>query len=287
MPNRIILAGIVLAALCSFILWRITAAPTPAASVEAFQTALLEKDILTASSTPHTITVSSASGIKAVKVPILVYHIVRPARDSDSSAVKTFLVTPELFDEELSWLARNGYHVIPLSALEQYFASGTPLVARPVIITVDDAWASQYTYAFPTLEKYGDTATFFVPSNFPGSRGFLTWDELRTMIAAGMTVGDHSMSHPYLTQITSTTTLWKEIDGSKTILERELGVPITEFNYPFGAYNAAIVAMVKKAGYKAARTDAYGVSGVADNLFTLPALNAPTTLATFEKYFPP
>jgi peptidoglycan/xylan/chitin deacetylase (PgdA/CDA1 family) len=230
--------------------------------------------------------VAAATSSYTAHVPILVYHIVRPADPSDSAAVRAIRVTPEVFDQELSWLAENGYHVIPLSALEAYLASGTPLAAKPVVINFDDAWEDQYQYAFPILKKYGDTATFFVPSNFPGNKSFLTWSELREMIAAGMSIGSHSRSHPYLTRITSTTTLADEIAGSRSALEEKLGVPITEFDYPFGLYNAEDVAMVEAAGYKAARTDSFGLSGSTEDLFTLPALTAPTTLAAFKQFFP-
>jgi peptidoglycan/xylan/chitin deacetylase (PgdA/CDA1 family) len=222
----------------------------------------------------------------SVRVPILVYHIVRPAYNSDTQDVVAMRVTPEAFDGEMAHLAAAGYHVIPLSALEAYFASGTPLPTKPVVLTLDDAWESQYVYAFPVLKKYGYTATFFVPSGFPGNKSFMTWDQVRTLLSAGMTVGSHSATHPYLTRITSTSTLEAEIVGSKEKLEAELHEPIREFNYPFGAYTPQIVALVKAAGYIAARTDSYGFTQSADSIFMLSGINAPTTTAAFARSFP-
>src|SRR5690242_19184922 len=53
-------------------------------------------------------------------VPIVVYHVVRPAQSSDSAAVKKLAVTPELFDEHLSYLEAEHYTVIRFSQLEDH-----------------------------------------------------------------------------------------------------------------------------------------------------------------------
>lgn len=223
----------------------------------------------------------------AVRVSILAYHIVRPSYPSDSAGVRALALTPETFDAELAHLKDSGYHVVGFHDLEAYFASSTPLPPKPVILSFDDGWGDQFQYAFPVLEKYHDMATFFVFTNAIGRRGFLTWDDLRAMLAAGMTVGDHSRSHPYLAHITATTTLWAEIDGSKRLLERELGVPVTEFAYPFGQYDAAIVSLVRKAGFRSARGDYWHGAAITEGQqFALPALNAPTTTAAFIRVFP-
>jgi peptidoglycan/xylan/chitin deacetylase (PgdA/CDA1 family) len=221
----------------------------------------------------------SFSTTSAAVVPILVYHIVRPAYANDSAGIRAMRVTPEVFQEEMQWLRNEGYAVIPLRELEAHLTRGVRLPPKPVVITLDDDWEDQYVYAFPILKAFGYDATFFVPSNFPGNSSFISWDQLREMVAAGMTVGSHSESHPYLTRIESTSTLEAEIAGSKAELESELHVPITEFNYPFGAYTPRIIALVKAAGYAAARTDAYSKNNREKDLYQLPGLNAPTSLA--------
>lgn len=230
---------------------------------------------------------AAATSSKEVTLPILVYHIVRPRYPNDTAAVKAIAVTPDTFDAELGHLQSAGYHVVGFHALETYFASSTPLPSKPVIISIDDGWEDQYQYAFPLLEKYHDTATFFVFTNAIGRKGFLTWEELHAMLAAGMTIGDHTMSHPYLLKISDPAKLWQEIDGSKLILESHLGIPITEFAYPFGEHNAAIVELVQKAGYLVARGDYWsGFKQSSADLYDLNGMNAPTTTAQFITYFP-
>ena len=239
------------------------------------------------SAAPQPQRTSIAGTDKQINLPILVYHIVRPSYPSDSAAVRALALTPQTFNTEMDWLKTAGYHVVRFSDLEAYVASSTPLPSKPIILSFDDGWGDQFKYAFPILEQYHYPVTFFVFTNAINRHGFLTWRDLHTLIAAGMTIGDHTRSHPYLARITSTSTLWSEIDGSKRLLEKKLGVPINEFAYPFGEYNPTILSLVKKAGYKSARGDYYsGPLQSAARLFELSALNAPTTTAQFEKRFP-
>lgn len=228
----------------------------------------------------------TASSTLKVDLPILVYHIVRPAYPNDSRAVRAIALTPETFDAEMKYLAEAGYHIVSFSDLEDHFRNGRVLPQKPVILSFDDGWSDQFMYAFPILEKYHYQATFFVFTNSIGRRGFLTWNELRRMLVAGMTIGSHTRSHPYLTKIANSVALWDEIRGSKRTLEKRLGVTVNEFAYPFGQYNAAIAAMAAKAGYRSARGDYVSGEQAADRLYALSALNAPTTTILFEKKFP-
>ena len=223
-----------------------------------------------------------------MKVPILVYHIVRPSYPSDSQAVKALAQTPEIFDAQMAYLTAAGYHVIPLSLLEENLTQGAPLPPNPIVLSFDDGWRNQFIYAFPILQKYHYTATFFVFTNAIDRHGFLTWDNLRVLRDAGMTIGSHTLSHPFLTKITNPDTLWSEINTSKRILEKNLGIPVSEFAYPFGQYNATITALVKQAGYTSARGDyvTRGNTQTREQLYELSALNAPTTIGLFSREFP-
>jgi peptidoglycan/xylan/chitin deacetylase (PgdA/CDA1 family) len=231
---------------------------------------------------------SVATSTVTTGVPILVYHIVRPSYPTDSEAVKGLAQTPEIFDAEMKYLAESGYHVIPFSALEDHISKNALLPDKPIVISFDDGWGDQFKYAFPILEKYHYTATFFVFTNPIGTRGFMTWDDLRALRDAGMTIGSHTRSHPFLLKITDPAILWNEIDGSKKTIEKNLGITVNEFAYPFGRYNATTTAIVKKAGYQSARGDYVRKDPTqsTDTLFGLSALNAPTSIELFVRKFP-
>ncbi len=229
---------------------------------------------------------SALSPGEKIDLPILVYHIVRPSYPDDSAAVRALALTPEAFDAEMLYLHTAGYRIISFEDLENYFQTGKPLPGKAVIISFDDGWSDQYKYAFPILKKYHYTATFFVFTNPIGRNGFLTWDQLKEMRDAGMTIGNHSRSHPYLNTITDRYTLWDEVYGSKLVLEKELGIAINQFAYPFGQYNDAVLKMIAEAGYHSARGDYYSGVQAADRIYELSAINAPTTIGLFAKKFP-
>lgn len=250
------------------------------------QTSFLNNQVLYAevptSKTP--LTLSSISP-EAIQVPILVYHIIRPSYASDSAQVRALAQTPEIFDAQMQYLRDANYHLISFATLENYFNKGTPLPSRPVIISFDDGWSDQFAYAFPILQKYNYTATFFVFTNPINTRGFMTWDNLRTLSDAGMTIGAHSRSHPFLNKITNPDILTNEVRGSKRSIEEHLGITVQQFAYPFGQYTASTTAEVRKAGFSSARGDYVQKDGLqsAEILYELNAFNVPTSTGLFIK----
>lgn len=83
------------------------------------------------------------------------------------------------------------------------------------------------------------------------------WGQLSEVVAAGHEVGSHSWSHPMLPQC-DPSTLVREVAGSRRHLESRLGVPITSFCYPDGAWDQPVEEAVRAAGYSRAVTTSYG-----------------------------
>jgi peptidoglycan/xylan/chitin deacetylase (PgdA/CDA1 family) len=206
----------------------------------------------------------------AVEIPILVYHHVVPGHQSP-----VLYVTPEAFEQQLKYLQSSGYRSVSFADLADCLEYGMPLPERPVIISFDDGWENQFQNAFPLLQKYGFSATFFVVTSYLDHQNFMTVEQLKAMLAAGMVIGGHSRSHPALPSIGNPQRLKDEIAGSKSWLEQQLGVAVDTFAYPYGAYTQATVAAVKAAGYRTARTVDSGTHATLDNLETLPAVIYP------------
>jgi len=225
---------------------------------------------------------SSLDKRSTVEVPILVYHHIRQFTPVGSRAERRLTVTVEIFDLQMKYIQENGYHIINFAALIDHLKEANALPAKPVIISFDDGWEDQFVYALPILEKYNHTATFFVVTNFVGASGFLSWPQLRRMLAEGMKIGSHSRSHPRLDQINNPDMLWDQIYASKQILERQLGTAVDEFAYPYGSYNITTVSAVRAAGYQAARACCIG--RVQSDAYALGAVMAPNDLAKFGKY---
>ena len=227
-------------------------------------------------------------GTGATIAPILIFHSIRPYIQSDTPAVRRYIATPETLEQELAYLRDGGYVSVTFDDLVNHITKNSPLPRRPVILSFDDDWESQYTYAFPLLKKYGFTATFYIWVAVVGRKHHMTWDEIRALSAAGMQIGCHSMTHPYLTRVEKDETLRREILGAKQIIEDRVGVPVTTFAYPFGQYDERVVAMVKEAGFTSARSTWPGVVHSQEGLFSLTGLlrteSEPSLVGSMERF---
>ena len=214
-------------------------------------------------------------------IPIIVYHAVHPEHPGETLEQRKFNVTPELLEQQLQYLKDKHYITISLDQLPSYLDSTTTLDKNIVVLTFDDGWHDQYTQAFPLLKKYNDIATFYVYTNPIGKDSrFLTWDEVKEMKSAGMTIGSHTLSHPFLTKV-STEQLKKEIFNSKKVLEEKLGISIVNFASPFGDSNPQIEGFVKEAGYLTGRDINKKSIYSKDDLFHLPGYFAPQNMHDF------
>jgi len=209
---------------------------------------------------------------KSMHVPILIYHSVHPHLPNEVPLVRYYDVDPASFEKQLKYLKDNNYVVIGLSYLAEALEQNIMLPPKSVIINFDDGWRNQYKYAFPLLKKYGYTATFFLPSDMINHGYFMTWDQVREMNGAGMEIGGHTRTHPYLPNVNNQADLENEIIGGKSAIETQIGHTIDVFAYPFGHYNDNIISVVKKAGFIAARSTYRGVYNSADELYKLKAV---------------
>lgn len=226
---------------------------------------------------------------RGVRVPILMYHHVADPGNAHES-VRLWFVTPERFTEQMEWLHRAAFTTITPEQLRARLIEGTPLPPRPILITFDDGWAEQYAAAFPVLKRLGMTATFYVYSNgmaAGNAGGYLSWDQLKEMHAAGMTIGGHTISHPNLTALPDDA-VTRELVESKAAIEKNLGVPCTTFAYPYGDFDGRVTGLVRQSGYTSAMGTEPGHTQRPDDLFELRRVRVSSheTLETFKALLP-
>ncbi|MGC8461066.1 MAG: polysaccharide deacetylase family protein [Candidatus Dormibacteria bacterium] len=137
-------------------------------------------------------------------VPILMYHNIAPPPSPSwyPSAYAyrldaSLTVSPGQFAQEMDWFSANGFHAISLTRLVDAILYQLPLPPRPVVITFDDGRSGPWTYAVPTLQKYGMTATFFISTELIGievpGHAYLTWPEETALNASGFWIEDHTL----------------------------------------------------------------------------------------------
>jgi len=115
---------------------------------------------------------------------------------------------------------------------------------------------------------------------------FLTWAQIREMVAAGVEFGSHTVQHPILSTLDSES-LAAEAVESKRHIESSLGVACETFAYPNGSsadYGEREKRALRAAGYRCALSLRGNVNGRRPDLFELDRINIGRRLdhAAFE-----
>jgi len=206
--------------------------------------------------------------------PILLYHRFGP-EVSDSMTVTT-----PVFESHLKYLKDNGYTVIPLRQLVDYFlGKGLMPPHRSVVIVVDDGHKSVYTEMLPLVKKYRIPVTlFFYPSAISNASYAMTWEQIKELKKTGLfDFQSHTYWHPNFKKDKkklSPTEYEKFVDmqlkKSKERLERELGNKVDMLAWPFGIHDEYLAAKAVHAGYIAAFTIERRPASTSDAIMALP-----------------
>lgn len=210
---------------------------------------------------------------RALTVPILMYHYISvPPAGADKYRVD-LSVSPDMFDQQLAYLAENGFSTVSLYDLLNHLSTGAPLPPRPVVLTFDDGYRDNYENAFPLLKKYGFTGTFFIVSDFINANRpeYMTWDMLREMADAGMSIESHSRTHPDLRGRSFQFLVW-EILGPIEAITHYTGRRPHFFCYPAGKYDRDVIAVLKSVETWAAVTTNPGRRQTLDTAMTWPRM---------------
>ena len=213
--------------------------------------------------------------------PVLLYHSIGFQPDN------SLCISPKVFENHIKSLIGAGYHVTSLRQLYEKIESKQTYSQRTAVLTFDDGYLDNWTYAYPILKKYKVPATIFIVTGrtkeYPISYRpnledvwegkltytelqkitqrhskhipYLTWAELRVMKKSGLIdIQSHSHSHPDFTvhetdNNKGTQDLLKELTLSKSIIESKLKHRVNFLAWPYGRYNMYSLVLAKKAGY--------------------------------------
>jgi peptidoglycan/xylan/chitin deacetylase (PgdA/CDA1 family) len=191
----------------------------------------------------------------ALNVPILLYHRFGPI------VADGMTITTPVFEAHLKYLKENGYRVIPLRQLADYYLKKGPKpLPKSVVIVVDDGHESVYKYMLPVVMEYRVPVTLFLyPSAISNASYAMTWGQLRELKKTGLfDFQGHTYWHPNFKKDEKRMSRFEyeksvdlQLKKSRTKLEQELGVQIDMLAWPFGIYNDWLVGKAKEAGYAA------------------------------------
>jgi peptidoglycan/xylan/chitin deacetylase (PgdA/CDA1 family) len=196
---------------------------------------------------------------REIVVPILMYHRINVAAASAPAMTRRLTVHPAVFARQMAWLKQHGYRAITQRELFDALIFGRPLGPKPIMITFDDGYRDNFYKAAPVLAGLDMPATAYVISDriSNGDPSFLTWGMLQGLERRGIEIGAHTSTHRALTSLPDREAL-DELIKSRKKLERRLGHPVPWLAYPFGAYDARIERLARRAGYVLAVTTEWG-----------------------------
>lgn len=223
---------------------------------------------------------SSADEENAVCVPILMYHEVKPRKPGKDA------IQPWELENDLKWLAENGYTTVVMADLIAYVNEGAPLPEKPVVLSFDDGYYNNYVYVLPLLQRYhakivlsllGKNTDDF--SEYPSENidyAHMTWDQLAEMRDSGcVELQNHSYNLHALTDArvgcrqsagesdeAYRQLLTEDLVRLQTEFDEHLGCWPDTFAYPYGKYSDNTDLILRQLGFCATLTCDYGVNRI-------------------------
>jgi len=186
-------------------------------------------------------------------VPVLMYHVI--AAPPAGAPFPGLYVPPAQFAEQMHALKAAGWHAVTLDQVQANWKRGVPLGAgRPIVVSFDNGYESQYTQALPVLRSLGWVGDENIQlTGLPPSQGGIGQREIRELIAAGWELDTQGFSHADLITLTPER-LHYEVAVSRGVIQRRFHVQVNWFCYPSGHYDARVIAAVAAAGYSGSTT---------------------------------
>jgi len=185
------------------------------------------------------------------QVPILCYHQIREWTASDSKRAKDYIVPINNFREQMKILADSGYHTILPDQLYDYLTKGSPLPAKPVMLTYDDNKEDQFTIARDEMNQYGFKGVFFIMTVSLNRPIYMSPQQIKQLYDEGNVIASHTWDHGNVKTYKDEDWI-KQIDKPSQQLEKIVGKKLDYFAYPFGLWDKEAIDQLKQRGYKAA-----------------------------------
>ncbi len=193
----------------------------------------------------------------------------------------TTSVTLEQFEAHLNELETGGYNVVALGDIVAANKTGRELPPKSVAITIDDAYLSVYTEAWPRLKKAGFAFTLFVATDAVDRadsgayKRYMTWAQVKELADDPLvTIGSQTASHLHMIDASNAANR-RDLEKSNRKFDEKLGSVPDLIAYPYGEFSEPVIELVKEMGFVAGFGQHSGAFGPSDDPFSLPrfALN--------------
>ena len=224
-------------------------------------------------------------------VPVLMWHNLAEESSGDMT------ISVDTFRAQIEALHEAGFKTVSLQQLYDYVHFGTELPEKPIVLTFDDGYFSNYEYAFPILQEYDMQATIFAIGVSVGKDTYKDTDhamtphfgadEAREMVDSGLiSVQSHTFDMhqwpPFEDGNAQVRETLLPFDGeadadyeaaveadfaeSRELLEFITGQPVNALAFPEGAYVTLTQDALRSAGAELTFTTVRAVNTVVKGL---------------------
>lgn len=232
-----------------------------------------------------------------IPVTVLMYHHFQEGLTTNAT------VEPHKFKEQLLALKANGYTTITDHDLLAFMEGKKELPQKPLLITMDDGYESNYTIVYPMLKELGMKATvYIIGARIEDGKEYefprMTWGQAKEMYDSGVfEIQSHTydMHHKGKTAtydrgvITTPIKVNGNLESqksyekrvlddlllSKKIIEEKVGNNVISFAYPYGDHSDSAEKLLKKAGFKMTFTIKPGMNYKQKGPYKLHRINVP------------
>ncbi len=206
-----------------------------------------------------------------VALPVLLYHHL----DENEDHWGPYAIPPRQFEYDLQYLVKNNYEAVTLEEIVNFVYHQGKLPPKPVLITFDDGYESNYVYAWPLLKKYNMKAVINIigilsdqesaSSDHNVSYSYLTWDQIIEMSESGIIeFGNHTYDlHQKNRNFQGIgkrknesvkeyqQRLAEDLELNQKKLMAACGTPALCFAYPFGIQEEHALPILDELGFQA------------------------------------
>jgi peptidoglycan/xylan/chitin deacetylase (PgdA/CDA1 family) len=204
----------------------------------------------------HPSAITTITGPRDLGVPMLMYHVVGDPPPGGTPFPDLYVRTDD-FVAHMNYLSHHGYHAVTIQQVYDFWHGAGSLPDKPVVITFDDGFTSDFAVVAPLLKTVNWPATLFLIVGRHKPR--MPRRQVQAMIDAGWELGSHTVTHEDLPSL-SHKAMRREITLSRKRLSHEYGVPVNFFCYPSGKFNPLAEKDVHDAGYLLATTTVPGLA---------------------------
>ncbi len=108
----------------------------------------------------------------------------------------------DIFEEHINIIKNSDFNFHNPNNFDEQF--NKPKQKKEILITIDDAFESFYTEAWPYLKENKIPFILFVSTEPVGKRGYMTWEQIKEVEGNEFAnIGHHSHTHEYLIDVSN------------------------------------------------------------------------------------